>query len=126
MYPFLHHDLIEYLKDYGISALQDAHNLSVGEHSYWLSAEDLELGGSWASCWNKYISSLENGGIKLKPMADKLLWTHNKKDGMVTAALVYDLMTKTLLEPSRDYFMVQIWHGLFPLKIKCFFLVGSF
>ena len=88
-------------------------------------AQDLELGGSWASCWNEYISSLENGGIKLKLSADKLLWTHNKKDGMVIAVLVYDLMANILLDPLGNIFMARIWHGVFPLKIKCFFLAGS-
>ena len=80
----------------------------------------MELGGSWASCWNGFINSLENGGIKLKPSADRILWAYNKKDGMVTAVLVYDLMENTLLDPRSDFSVAQIWHGTFPLKIKCF------
>ena len=97
--PYLPLDLMEYLQDYGIETLQDAQNPLVEAQNYWLSAEDLELGGSWDSCWNGFINSLENGGIKLKTSTDRILWTHNKKDGMVTVALVYDLMENTLLDP---------------------------
>ena len=50
VHPFLPHNLIEYLMDYGITVLQDAHNLTVGTKSYWLLADDLELGGYWATC----------------------------------------------------------------------------
>ena len=47
-YPYLQDDMIVYLQDYGITMLQHARNPSIDSASYWLSSEDLDLGGSWA------------------------------------------------------------------------------
>ena len=41
-----------------------------------------------------------------------------KKDVMVTAAQVYDMITNSCLDPPRDQHLVRIWHSVFPLKIK--------
>ena len=40
-------DLRMYLKEFGIMMLNHAHNLGIGtsSHSYWLFAEDINLGG---------------------------------------------------------------------------------
>ena len=49
-----------------------------------------------------------------------MIWSHNKKDGRVTTALVYDLIVKSHLVPSEDKIMAGLWRHCFPLKIKCF------
>ena len=41
--------------------------------SYWLSAEDLDLGGRWKIEWDCYIKGLTEGGIKLSDHMDKLV-----------------------------------------------------
>ena len=124
--PYLPLDILVYLQDYGIKTLQDALNPFMGTQNYWLFAEDLGLGGSWASCWNEYIDGLKNGGIKLKPSAERILWVHNKRDGMVMTTLVYDLMATSFLDPHRTILEARIWHGSFPLKIKCFIWLALF
>lgn len=43
--PYLPLDLRVYLQDYGIKTLQDALNPFMVSRNYWLTAEDLELGG---------------------------------------------------------------------------------
>ena len=108
--PFLPQDLIEYIQDFGVFTLQHARNISVDAETYWLLADKLDLGGSWETIWNNYTSRLEHGGIILKAATDKLQWTYNRKDGKVTAALVYDLMVKSLIVPFRDKFAVLLWH----------------
>ena len=40
-------DLRAYLCDYGITTLQHARNPLINSQAYWLSADDLELGGDW-------------------------------------------------------------------------------
>ena len=60
-------DLWEYLEDYGILSLDQVRNYSPDARSYWLTADDLDLGGDWKLIWNSYISRLEHGRIRLKP-----------------------------------------------------------
>jgi len=46
-------DLKLYLKDYGILSLSDVLNRGVATTSieYWLTTEELELGGQWKEAW---------------------------------------------------------------------------
>ena len=118
--PYLPHGLIVYLQDYGITMLQHARNTSIDFASYWLSSEDLDLGGSWAHTWNDYVAGLDYGGIRLKALADKLLWIYNMKVRKVTVALAYELMVNSLLAPKKDNFAVLLWQCKIPWKIKCF------
>ena len=46
--PFLPEDLIVYLQDFGITMLQHARNPFPSSSNYWLSSEDMDLGGVWA------------------------------------------------------------------------------
>ena len=89
-------------------------------HSYWLSADDLELDGEWRTAWNNYTAGLEHGVIRLKDVSDTVQWSHNQKDGKVTVALVYDLIVKTHLVPVEENCLAVIWRCKIPLKIKCF------
>ena len=95
-------DLCEYLEDYGISSLAHARNLSPEVLGYWLTAEDLELGGEWKLLWDKYISGLEHGRIRLNNQNDSLIWTYNSLNGDITAALGYGLIVKHFHEPTSD------------------------
>ena len=90
-------DLREYLEDYGITSLAHARNLSPEARGYWLATEDLELGGEWKLLWDKYISGLEHGRIGLNHSQDTLIWTHNRQNGEITAALGYDLISNYFL-----------------------------
>ena len=40
-------NLRDYLEDYGILSLDQARNYSPDARSYWLTADDLDLGGDW-------------------------------------------------------------------------------
>ena len=43
----LPYDLRDYLEDYGITSLAQARNYSLDARTYWLTIEDLDLGGEW-------------------------------------------------------------------------------
>ena len=54
--PFsLPFELQEYLEDYGIFTLDQARNYSPDARHYWLTVDDLDLGGEWKLLWNVYI-----------------------------------------------------------------------
>ena len=65
--------LHDYLEDYGIITLAQARNFTPGEKSYWFTAEDLEMGGEWGHLWNKFITGLEYGRIRLTHQKDSLI-----------------------------------------------------
>ena len=87
-------ELREYLNDYGISNLLQAHNprFSHNTSSYWLSVDDLELGGPWKVELSCDIDGLYHGGIILSKKNDRLLWMHNSINGDKNAHLAYDLV----------------------------------
>ena len=122
-------DVREYLEDYGITSLAHARNISLEAQGYWLAAEDLELGGEWKFLWDKYISSLEHDRIRLNHTLDTLIWTHNRQNGEITVALVYDLISNYYLEPTsyQNNFLELLWSFNIPLKIRCFIwlIVGN-
>ena len=90
-------ELREYLKYYGITNLMQAHNpgLSPTSNSYWLLADDLELGRLWKEEWTCYIDGISHSGIKLSKRDDRLLWMHNTINGDVSAHLAYDLIASS-------------------------------
>ena len=79
--------------------------------------EHLDIGGDWKEAWDDYTRGLEQGRIHLNSVANSLLWAHNKQDGNVTAAFVYDLIVKSLSLPTSDKVYASIWCFRFPLKI---------
>ena len=46
---FFNQDFRSYLRDYGILTLQHAQNPFTDSQSYWITVDDLELGGEWRS-----------------------------------------------------------------------------
>ena len=66
--------LRDYLEDYSIITLAQARNFSLGAKSYWYTAEDLDLGREWRLLWNKFISGLEFGRVRLSSQRDSLIW----------------------------------------------------
>ena len=93
-------DLCAYRYDYGISNISQAHNN--GEQtmssSYWLLAEDLELGGAWKEEWINYTMGLYHGGSILHTLKDRILWLHNKNDGEATTQLAHDLIANNVYQ----------------------------
>ena len=53
-------DLRDYLNHYGLTTLHHIQNLGDGLSTtlYWLSTEDLDLGGRWKMEWDCYIKGL--------------------------------------------------------------------
>ena len=90
--------------------------------NYWFTAEDLDLGGEWGLLWNKFISGLEYGRIKLTYQKDSLIWTYNRHVGDISTALGYDLIVHHYQEPSSDQSKVLdlLWSFNIPAKIRCF------
>ena len=82
-YFLLSEDIHDYLEDYDLLTLSNAsiEDVVSQRNSYWLSLEDINLGGKWNTEWDEYISGLSQGGIRLKESLDSLLWMHNKKNG---------------------------------------------
>ena len=72
----LSEDLRWYLGDLGITSLNHTCNLveCTSNQAYWLSAEDLNLGGIWKEHWNIYVKGLSQGCIKFSENNDTLLW----------------------------------------------------
>ena len=69
-------DLRLYLEDYGISYLSDALNWGFATTftEYWLTTEELELGGHWKVAWTQYIKGLHHGGVCISNSPDTLVW----------------------------------------------------
>ena len=104
-------DLRSYLEDYGILTLSNAHNRGIATSStdYWISADELELGGLWKEAQSNYIKGLEHGGICINNQPDTLVWMYNKSSGMVKANLMYDLIANTLVPNRPDNLLIKIW-----------------
>ena len=58
-------DLKDYLCDYGIYTINQARNYGDGQNlqPYWLTMEDLDLGGSWKAQWIDFLKGWTHGGI---------------------------------------------------------------
>ena len=56
----LSEDICGYLEDYDLLTLSNAsiEDVVSQRNSYWLSLEDINLGGRWNTEWDEYISSL--------------------------------------------------------------------
>ena len=105
-----------------VSALNQARNLGAGtsSHAYWLSVEDLDLGGCWKDQWTDYVKGLCHGCIRLNENKDALLWMFNKSIGMVNVKLSYELITSILLIARPVSALNLIWKCKIPLKLICF------
>ena len=103
-------DLRAYLEDYSILNLFDALNRGIATSSsdYWISTDELELGGSWKVSWSNYIKGLLHAGIWISPHPNKLVWIFNKSTGKVRANLMYDLIVTTLALVRPDELLIKI------------------
>ena len=112
-------DLWDYLKDYGIISLAQARNYSLDAQTYWLTAEDLDLGGEWKLIWNSYIIGLEYGRIRLNPRPDSLLWSFKSYSGSISAAIAYECITTHHLDPlsNLSFVLHLLWKIKIPTKI---------
>ena len=54
-----------------------------------------------------YIKGLTQGGIKLLEHLDKLMWTHNPKNGVVSASLTYDLIVSSSVISLKGILLCQ-------------------
>ena len=112
--------LREYLEDLGISTLSHAHNILLGQHHYWYTAEDLCISGEWKLAWENFTRSLELRRIKLSSLSDSLVWDYNKSEGSVSAELVYDFIVHSSSPPTGSKLLAFLWSGILPKKICCF------
>ena len=90
------------------------------EQSYWLTVEDLDLGGRWKVEWSCFIRGLTHGGIRLNGQRYSLLWMHNSVTGEVTTSLAYDLIVSSFMQPAPNKDISWVWNCAIPLKIQCF------
>ena len=84
--------------------------------------EDLEMGGEWGHLWNKFITGLEYGRIRLTHQKDSLIWSYNRYAGDISIAMGYDLIVHHYHEPSPEHTKVlyMLWYFNIPAKIRCF------
>ena len=113
-------DLRSYLEDMNICTLAQAQNSLHYAQSYWLSAEDLDLGGSYNIIWNEYIEGLSGAGIRLTDHSDDLVWTYKKNSGSITAKAAYDCIVCSHLPPVSNLADSLLWTKALPNKISCF------
>ena len=71
--PYLPEDLRSYLEYLDICTLGQARNTHFPAMSYWLTADELYLGGSYYDIWNNFIHELYGAGIHLSGRPDTLL-----------------------------------------------------
>ena len=112
--------LRDFLEDLDITSLTHARNTLPGTHHYWYSAEDLCVTGDWKLAWDSFTRDLELSEIRLNTQSDVLIWAYNKRDGSISANLVYDSIVKPLSPPSGSRLLALVWSGSLPKKINCF------
>ena len=73
--------LVSYLHDYGFNTLDQICTKKMGSSigSYWLTADELELGGQWKDEWELYTHYLRALGIIVSTQEDCWAWSFNKK-----------------------------------------------
>ena len=113
-------DLRSYLEDMNICTLSQAQNSLHNAQSYWLTADDLDLGGSYKITWNAYIEGLSGAGICLTNRLDELVWDYKKKSGSITAKNAYECIVFSLSPPAANLADSLLWTKALPNKISCF------
>ena len=89
--------------------------------SYQLNERDLALNGEWDLQWYSYIEILKDVGVRIKAENDKLVYTKNKKNGIITAKLAYEFITKNWSKEKKIWWYKNPWKWNLPKKLKCFF-----
>ena len=114
-------DLRSYLEDLNICTLSHAHNSLINAQSYWFTADDLDLGGSYKLIWNAYVEGLAGAGIRFSNCPDEIVWVYNKKSGSISTRNVYDCIVRSSLLPVPNPVDSYLWNKALPNKISCFF-----
>ena len=113
-------DLRTYLEDLNICTLSQARNTVLPAKSYWLSADGLDLGGSYHNIWDVFIKELQVVGIHLTDSPDTLLWSYNKCQGSLSAKAAYDSIVGSFSPPVVSFDDSFLWNRNIPSKISCF------
>lgn len=69
---------------------------------------------------DRYIMGLKSTDILLAEECDWLVWDINKKNGMVTAELIYKHLSDLSLVQHPSTLLPKMWKGSLPIKIICF------
>ena len=109
-----------YLEDLDIKTLSQAHNTLPDSQHYWYTAEELCIDGVWKEAWNTYTRGLVHCGIRLSTHIDSLVWDFNKKDGSISAKLVYDCIVNSFSPSYGNQLHSLLWSSAIPRKIGCF------
>ena len=113
-------DLRSYLMDLNIGTLSQTHNSLSNSQSYWYTAEDLDLGGSYKQIWNAYTEGLFCAGIRLSDCPDDIVWDYNKKKGTISARDAYDCIVHSCSASVANHVDSFLWTKALPKKISCF------
>lgn len=101
-------------------ALTQVRNTLFPAKSYWLSADDLYLGGSYRALWDNFIKEIQGAGIRLTDRPDALLWSHNNSHGSLSARAAYDCIVGAHSSPPVTLVDSVLWNRNLPSKISCF------
>jgi len=113
-------DLRSYLEDLNICTLSHAHNSLINAQSYWFTANDLDLGGTFKSIWTEYVEGLSGACIRLTDHPDDLVWVYNKKSGSISAKNAYDCIVRSSSPPATNPVDSHLWNKALLNKISCF------
>lgn len=101
-------------------ALTQVRNTLFPAKSYWLSADDLYLWGSYRALWDNFIKEIQGAGIRLTDRPDALLWSHNNSHGSLSARAAYDCIVGAHSSPPVTLVDSVLWNRNLPSKISCF------
>ena len=87
---------------------------------YWFTIEDLELAGEWVEEWSQFTKYMYGVGTRLSMVQDDLIWSFNKAIGKFKAKDDYSFITKSLNEPTCNWWHKYLWEWQIPSKIECF------
>lgn len=90
---------------------------------YWLGTHFFPLHENLSAKWNGYIQLLNHGGIRIRPVSEKLLWKWNKEGGDITASTAYHIIFERSRGSLYTRWAHKMWRWQAPLKIKCFFWI---
>ena len=113
-------DLRTNLEDLNMCTLSQAHNSLINAQSYWFTADDLNLGGTFKLIWTEYVEGLSGAGIRLTDRNDELVWVFNKKSGSISARNTYECIVRSSSPLASNPVNSYLWNKALPNKISCF------
>lgn len=85
-----------------------------------MKATELALSSSLGCEWDDYCGRLSKAGIMLNDESDRLVWSYNPTQGIVTAELAYKMMLEEVGGDPISGIRKFLWSSKLPFKVACF------